>query len=84
MPPEVTLDRVDQKLTDLIEQFERHDALEHEFQDHIYDQLIKLDRLVQIEAARKWHIRTMWGAWIAATLGWLYSLLHSMTGGGKP
>jgi hypothetical protein len=79
----VTLESLDQKVIDLIEtlhahitRFEKHDEFEHRFQDEVYERLIMLDRLEQVEAARKWHIRTMWGAWVAAFIGWLFTLLH--------
>lgn len=81
--PEPTLDRLDQKIEDLrttlrehVMRFEKHDTLERDFQNDLYEHLLRLDRLEQVEAARKWHIRTMWGAWLAAFVGWLFSLLH--------
>jgi len=85
--PNVTLESLDQKVTDFIEtlrnhiaRFDKHDELERTFQEDIQQRLIMLDRHEQVEAARKWHIRTMWGAWIAAAIGWLFNLLHPWGG----
>lgn len=85
MAPQPTLDRLDQKLEDLalafsefVARFNKHDDLERVFQNDIYARLLKLDRLEQVELARRWHIRTIWGAWIAALIGWLFSLFRGL------
>jgi hypothetical protein len=38
---------------------------------------VRLDRLEQSEASRKWSIRTLWIAFITAVLGWATTIFSS-------
>ena len=35
----------------------------------------RLDRLEQVESNRRWHIRSLWGAFIASGIGLIFKLL---------
>ena len=68
------------RLTDLAIKLDAHtaviEALREELQQHVKESRqfeIGLDRLVQVEENRKWHVRALWlsilasiGAWFAA------------------
>jgi len=66
--PRVTLDRLDQKLDDVIERLKEATRImdQHILEDRqMYTQV---DRLDQSEQRRQWHFRTIWGV-IAGMLG---------------
>lgn len=61
----VTLDRLDQKLDDVIGHL---DKFTRQFEDHTKkddEMYIKVDRLDQSEQRRTWHFRTIWTAMLA-------------------
>ena len=70
----VTLERLDQKLDDVIESLKESKV---DMQGHFREDRgawMKLDRLVQIERHREWHFRTLWTAVLASlsAVGLLY------------
>ena len=65
----VTLATLDQKLDYALEKLIKHDEL---FEGNGKPGMIKdVDRLIQVEEGRKWHLRTIWGTMIAALIGYI-------------
>ena len=62
-----TLDTLDLKLDIALQKLLKH---EHILEGNGKPGLIKdVDRLVQMEEGRRWHIRTLWAAFIVALIG---------------
>jgi hypothetical protein len=68
----VTLESLDQKLDNLKELMTDHISEDRSKHLIVDDHTIHLDRLEQIEANRRWHIRALWTAMIAGAVGWLF------------
>jgi len=65
----VTLDTLDQKLDMALNELVKHEYI---LQGNGNPGLIKsVDRLMQLSDTRTWHIRTIWGAFIMAIIGFL-------------
>ena len=62
-----TLDTLDLKLDMALQKLLKH---EHILEGNGKPGLIKeVDRLVQMEESRRWHIRTLWAAFVVALIG---------------
>jgi hypothetical protein len=75
----VTLITLDQKLDFLVNKLTEHIAQDQaSFNQITYDLngngkpglKTEVDRLVQTEVSRRWHFRAIWGAVVAAIIGW--------------
>lgn len=70
----VTLDRLDQKLDDVIYRLDKATAVmdQHILEDR--KMYLQVDRLDQSEQRRKWHFRTLWGTMLAtaSAIGLVY------------
>ena len=80
----VTLQTLDQKLDFLLESMRDHIRADETHFQKIGDVIdgngtpgmkTRMDRIEQVEASRKWHIRTLWAAIVTGVCTWFVGLV---------
>lgn len=72
----VNLERLDQKLDDVIGRLDESTKVMAKHIDEDHEMYIKVDRLVQSEGRREWHLRAIWGAISGIVVAGVTRYLH--------